>query len=234
MLKTLVAALALVLVAVYTPAFAEEAKLVRSISISGHGEVLVVPDVAQVSMGVTSFGNSAREALDVNTKSMQSLLQSLKAAGIDSRDITTSNFSINPRLNYGENNAQPPKLVGYDVNNMVTAVIRKLDTVGAVLDGAVSSGSNQINGINFSVSKSEAMLDEARKNAIADAKRKAQVYATTAGFELGSIISVNEGGGFQPPVPMMSKARSAVAEDVPISQGEQALAIDVNVVWAIE
>ena len=117
---------------------------------------------------------------------------------------------------------------------MVTAVIRKLDTVGAVLDGAVSSGSNQINGINFSVSKSEEMLDEARKNAITDAKRKAQVYASTAGFELGSIISVNEGGGFQPPVPMMTKARAAVAEDVPISQGEQALAIDVNVVWAIE
>ena len=92
---------------------------------------------------------------------------------------------MNPRYDYGQNNAQPPKVIGYDVSNNVTVTVRKLDSLGAVLDQVVSSGSNQINGVMFQVAKPEAATDEARKLAVADALRKAQVYTAASGRHLG-------------------------------------------------
>lgn len=235
MLKSLFAALTVLVVMTVSPAFAEEAKLVRSIAISGHGEVRAIPDLAQISLGVTSNALTAREALDANTKNMNTLIDTLETAGIERRDMTTSNFSVGPRLDYGQGGNQPPKVTGYDVNNMLTVVVRKLDSLGTVLDQAVSSGSNQINGISFSVSKPDDMLNEARKSAVADARQKAEIYAAAGGFKLGQVISLSEGGGYQPPMPMMAKAaRAESADAVPVAQGEQTLGIDVNLVWLIE
>ena len=224
----------LALILAVAPALAEESKLVRTISISGHGEVRAVPDVASISIGVTTQGATAREALDGNSKAMKALLDTLKQAGIDARDMATSNFSVGPRLDYGNNNGQPPKVVGYDVNNMVTVTVRKIDDLGGLLDVAVSTGSNTINGISFSVTKPDAMLDEARKAAVADARHKAEIYAAAGGFRLGDIITVSEGTAYQPPMPYMVKsARAEGAADVPIAQGEQALTVDVSITYQI-
>ena len=234
MLKYLISAVFLALILAVTPALAEESKLVRTISISGHGEVRAVPDVASISIGVTTQGSTAREALDGNSKAMKALLDTLKQAGIDARDMATSNFSVGPRLDYGNNNGQPPKVVGYDVNNMVTVTVRKIDDLGGLLDVAVSTGSNTINGISFSVTKPDAMLDEARKAAVADARHKAEIYAAAGGFRLGDIITVSEGTAYQPPMPYMVKsARAEGAADVPIAQGEQALTVDVSITYQI-
>ena len=102
-------------------------------------------------------------------------------------------------------NGQAPKLVGYDVSNNVTVTVRKVDNLGALLDKLVQAGSNQINGISFDVSKPEAALDEARKLATADATRKAKLYAEAMGVELGNVMSISEGGGYQPPMPMRAQ-----------------------------
>lgn len=219
------------------PVFADEVKMNRIISLTGHGEVRAVPDLAMVSMGVLSSADSARKALDANTKAMTELMASLKAANIDSKDITTSNFSVNPRYDFGENSGMPPKLVGYDVSNNVTVTVHKLDAIGGLLDKAVSSGSNQINGITFSISKPDAAMDEARKLAVQDAKHKAELYATATTTTLGNVIAIAEGGPvYQPPMQVQMSARkmSADAANVPISQGEQVLSIDVNISWEIK
>ena len=230
-----VIALALLAVLFVSPVFAEDSKLIRTISISGHGEIRAVPDLAVVSIGVTSQGSSARDALDVNTKSMKALLDTLKGAGIDARDMATSNFSVGPRLDYGNNNGQPPKVVGYDVNNMVTVTVRKIEDLGGLLDVAVTTGSNTINGVSFSVSKPDSMLDEARKAAVADARHKADIYAAAGGFTLGNIISLSEGTAYQPPTPYMVKSARAESSDaVPIAQGEQTLSIDVSIAYEIK
>ncbi len=230
-----VIALALLAVLFVSPVFAEDSKLIRTISISGHGEIRAVPDLAVVSIGVTSQGSSARDALDVNTKSMKALLDTLKGAGIDTRDMATSNFSVGPRLDYGNNNGQPPKVVGYDVNNMVTVTVRKIEDLGGLLDVAVTTGSNTINGVSFSVSKPDSMLDEARKAAVADARHKADIYAAAGGFTLGNIISLSEGTAYQPPTPYMVKSARAESSDaVPIAQGEQTLSIDVSIAYEIK
>jgi uncharacterized protein len=236
MSKPLFAASALVLAATFlTPAHAEEAKLLRSISLSGHGEVRTPPDMAIVNVGAMSSAATARGALDANTKSMQTIMEALKAAKIESRDLQTSNFAVNPRYDYGQNGTQPPKLVGYDVSNNVTVTVRKLESLGAVLDQVITAGSNQINGISFQVSKPEAATDEARKLAVAEALHKAKLYSVAAGVSLGNIMSINEGGGLQPPVPIYAKTmRAEAAADVPIAQGEQLISMDVSITWEIK
>lgn len=221
---------------VLTPAVADEGKVNRMISVSGHGEVLAVPDLATVSLGVMTSAETAQEALAANTKAMNDLLAVLQQQGVAGRDIATSNFNVQPRYDYGQGGTQPAKVVGYDVSNTVTVVARKVEALGDLLDRAVGAGSNQIHGIGFSVAKADALLDTARKNAVADARRKAEIYAAAGGFALGDIISLSEGGGIQPPMPMVMK--SAMASDsagpVPVAQGEQALAVDVSIVWEIK
>lgn len=234
MLKSIAVAVALLAGSVGSIAHAEDSKPVRSISISGHGEVRAIPDLAIVSIGVSTQAATARDALDANTKAMKALLDTLNTAEVDSRDISTSNFSVGPRYDYNNNN-QPPKVIGYDVNNMVTVMVRKIDELGELLDIAVSSGSNQINGISFNVSKPEAMLDEARKLAVADARHKAEIYAAASGFKIGSILSLNEATAMPGPVTYMAKAERAPASSpVPIAQGEQALSVDVSITYQIE
>jgi uncharacterized protein len=233
MLKTLLATCAILAAVHSTATFAEEAKMVRTVSISGHGEVRTVPDLAIVSIGVTTQDQSARDALDGNTKSMTALMDMLRKSGIDERDIATSNFSVGPRYDYKEN--QAPKIVGYDVNNMVTVTVRKIEDLGSLLDVAVSSGSNTINSISFSVSKPETMLDDARKQAVIDARRKAEIYAVAGGFKLGNIIVLSEGSTVVPPIAYMSKAgRAEAADAVPIAQGEQVLGVDVSITYEIK
>ena len=180
------------------PAFAEETKMPRTISLVGHGELRVAPDMAIVTVGVLKQAATAAEALAANTAAMTAVIAALKAAGIEAKDIQTSNFMVAPRYDYGDN-TQPPKLTGYDVSNNVTVIVRSIAMLGGLLDTLVSAGSNQINGISFQVSKPDAALDDARKLATEDATRKARLYAEAMHLELGPVLSLSEGVTYAPP-----------------------------------
>jgi hypothetical protein len=227
--------------ALTVPAFAQEFSEPGTISISGHGEVMVAPDTAFVTSGVTTTGASAREALDANTAAMNELLQTLKDAGIEARDIQTSGFSVSPNYIYSDardaNGYQlPPKISGYQVYNTVNVRVRKLDTLGSVLDKAVTVGANTISGVTFSVADPSNQLDEARKAAFADARKKAELYAGTAEIDLGAIRNINESTSYGPPQPYAQTAMydRAASAPVPVATGELTYAIDVQVTWAIE
>ena len=177
-MRSLTAALIpiLTVTALSAPALAAEA----TISISGRGEVTAAPDTAFITSGVTTQGATAREALDANNTAMNELLDTLKAAGIEARDIQTSGFSVNPNYVYTDvrdanGYTLPPKISGYQVLNTVTVRVRDLPGLGAVLDKAVMVGANTINGISFSVADPSALYDEARKAAFADARKKAEL-----------------------------------------------------------
>jgi uncharacterized protein YggE len=235
MFRSLLAASAITAAVVLTsPALAGDQSMPRTISLSGHGEVRLAPDIAIVNLGVASQAAVAKDALAANTTAMQAVFAALKAAGIADKDVRTSNFMVQPRYNFN-NEGKAPTLIGYEVSNSVTVTVRKLDTLGSVLDAVVQSGSNQINGIQFDVSQPEASLDEARKLAVADARHKAEIYAAAANVKLGSVLSVAEGSFAPPPQPMMrTTMKMDAAAPVPIAQGEQTLAVDVNVVWEIK
>ena len=148
MLNKLFAALILVSVFSASPLLAQDNK--RRLVLNGHGEVKLAPDMAIVDFGVESQGLTARAALDANTRNMAALITALKSSNIDDKDIQTSNFSVQPRYD-DKPNVNPPKIVGYAVNNAVSVAVRKLDSLGALLDRAVASGSNQISNIGFTV-----------------------------------------------------------------------------------
>jgi len=221
------------------PAFADDAKPSPSISIQGHGEVVAAPDTAAVTAGVTTQGATAREALDANTKAMTGLIATLKAAGVESRDIQTSDFSVNPQYVYPDKDANgvtpAPRITGYSVQNGVNVKIRKLADLGKILDQIVSAGSNTINGVSFSVEDPAKLLDEARKAAFADAAGKAKTYADAAGVGLGTIISISEGSNVSPPRPVMFNAMAkADAAPVPVEAGQLTFDVDASVVWALK
>jgi uncharacterized protein YggE len=219
-----------------SPSLADEVKMPRTISLSGHGEVKAAPDMAVVTTGVSTQAATAADALAANTTAMTALFAALKAAGIAEKDMQTSNFMIQPRYDYNDGK-QPPLLVGYDVSNNVTVTVRQIDGLGALLDTVVKAGSNQINGISFDVSKPTEALDEARRLAAADATRKAKLYAETMGVTLGPVLSISEGVSYQPPVPMLRTTAAPMADaarPVPVAAGEQTLAMDVNITWEIK
>ena len=212
-----------------------------SISIEGRGEVTATPDMAQINSGVTTQGATAREALDANSAAMAELIAELKAAGIEARDIQTSGFSVNPNYVYTDARDDngytlPPKINGYQVANTVTVTVRALDTLGAILDKSVTIGANTINGVTFAVADPSELYNEARKAAFADARDKAELYATAAGGTLDEINSISESQGFNSPQPvaMYAMRAEAASADVPVEGGELTFSINVNVQWELD
>lgn len=220
------------------PASSLEMKdLPPSISVTGEGHSYAKPDQAQLSMGVVSEAKTAAIALKTNSEKMSNLIKTLTGKGIAEKDILTSNFSVNPQYRYDNvNNQQRQTLVGYQVSNEVQVKIRNLPALGDLLDAVVTAGANNVNGISFSLADPAPVLDQARQKAMADAKRKADLYATAAGVKAGRVLYVTESSGtIYPPRPMMMGARMAAAEaSVPIAAGEQESTATITVVYAIE
>jgi uncharacterized protein YggE len=217
------------------PLSAQEQELpTRTLALMGSGEVRAKPDIAIITIGVMKRADTAREALTQNNAAMTQIIDHLKQAGIQAKDIQTSNFTVSPAYLYDNQSQQPPKIIGYDVSNQVTLTMRKLQDIGTILDDVVSKGSNQIYGIGFSIDDPKPLEDEARRLAIDDAMRKAKLFADSAGVSLGPIVSILE--HLQPPpVPVYMKAQRMEAADsaVPVAEGEQVVTAHVTISWEI-
>lgn len=214
------------------PARADEERAPRSVTVSASANVAAEPDVAHVTAGVATAADSAREALDRNTEAMARVIAGLKAAGIDAKDIATSAFNVDPRYS-NPRDGTAPTIVGYRVSNQVHVTVRELARVGEILDRLVSLGANEMGGLSFEVSKAETLRDEARRQAIANALRRARLFAEAAGAKVGEVISISEDVS-TPPVRPMPMARAARAEMVPIEPGTQQLEARVTATWALE
>ena len=219
--------LGLALAAFISPAWAADP---RTISMTGHGEVRAVPDMTQVSAGVTSNASTAAQALAANSSRMKSVFAALEKLGVPQRNIQTTSFFVSPQYTNGDNN-NPRRLTGYQVNNEVSVRLEDVAKLGSTLDALVTAGANQMNGINFSIRDSGPVLEKARVAAIADARARAETYARAGGVSLGPILSISE-NGTEPPRPMYRMATLA-ASPVPVAAGEQSVTADVSVVWEI-
>lgn len=219
------------LVAVSTTAYAKDTS--PTLTLTGTGVIDRAPDIATIRVGVNTGGKTAGEALAENTSSATAVIETLKGAGVADKDIQTSNFGIQPVYKDRKSISRSESPIDYyRVTNMVSAVIRDLDTVGTVLDQVIGAGGNQVNGISFGLSTYETALDEARVLAVADARRKAEIYAEAAGVKLGPVMSIAEaGGGRLAPRPEM--AMRAASAPVPIQGGELSVTANVTIVWKI-
>lgn len=204
------------------------------LSVSTEGKSTRTPDMAVFSSGVVSEGKTASDALSANAAAMTRVIATLKKAGIADKDIQTSQINLNPVYGQpviGPNGqvVQEPRIVGYQASNMVTIRSRDIKGFGKVLDALVASGSNQINGPAFQMSDPRSAMDEARGDAMKQARARADLYARAAGLRVVRIVSISEGGGYNPPQPVYAMAKMADASSSPIAAGEVEAQITLTV-----
>lgn len=207
-----------------------------TLGVSGTGRVSVAPDMATLRIGVESQDATAAAALSANSQAAQKVIDLLKRQGVDGKDIQTANFSVFPvydDTNRIEPRPEGPRVAGYRVTNQVVARIRRLDDLGGLLDATVSEGANRIDGLEFGLEDDAAAADEARKQAVEDARRKAEIYAAAAGVTLERILSIREGGGGPIPMRDMAFRAEAAAMAVPVEPGQATVTVTVDIVWEI-
>lgn len=214
-----------------TPALAQSAEP-RTIAMSGHGEMRAAPDQAQINTGVTTSAPTAAAALADNTTRMQGLFAALAKAGIAQKNIQTVNFSVSPQYTNGGPN-QPARVTGYQVTNQLAVRLDDVARVGATLDALVTAGSNDMNGISFSIKDTAPLLEKARGQAVADARARAETYAKAAGVTLGPVLSISEGGRDEPRPSFKNMVTVSAARAVPVAAGEENVSADVSLVWEI-
>ena len=203
------------------------------LDVSATGEVSRVPDIAIISAGVVTRQPTASAAIQENATRMERVLAAMKRAGVAERDVQTSSINLNPEYRYQDN--QPPQLNGYTASNQVSIRFRDIRNSGRILDALVAEGANQINGPSLTIDKPETALDEARTQAIANGRARADFYARALGKRVVRLVSVSEGGGNYPapPMPMMMEARAQSA-DTKIVPGEQKLQVTLSMVFELQ
>jgi uncharacterized protein len=212
---------------------AEDKPMERTITVSATGTAEAEPDRARITSGVSTEAETARDALTKNSETMSKIIDQLKAKGIDAKDIQTASFNVEPVLDYSKEGA-PPKVRGYRVSNQVIVLVRKLEQLGEVLDNVVSAGANQIQGLGFEVSKEDTLKDDARKEAVANALRRAKLLAGAAGAEVGNVLQISEETTSNGPVMFARGLAKAAAPSVPIEAGTSTLEARVTVTWALK
>jgi uncharacterized protein YggE len=220
---------ALILAAGLSPVLGQTSS--RTLTMSGQGEVSAAPDSVTLSAGVISQASSAAAGLAANGRRMQSVFAALKQLGVPDKDMQTSNFSVSPQMS--DAGDVPLHVTGYQVNNEVGVRLGDVSKLGAALDALVTAGANQMNSVDFTIKDSAPLLTEARGQAVADARTKAETYAKAAGVSLGPILSIseNENSGPRPiyvPIPMIRAAKA-----VPVAAGEESVTAQVSIVWEI-
>jgi len=203
-----------------------------TVTVSGLGTVSATPDMAEITSGVVTQAPTAAGALAANSQAMEKVLQSLAAQGVAARDIQTTSISVSPQRRAVRGEGRPPEIVGYEVTNQVRVKVRDLARLGRVLDEQVTQGANSVYGIRFGLADPAPLLDEARKRAMADARRRADLYAGAASLKVGRVVAVQEAGAAAPRPEMAARVMTAGA--VPVAPGEQEIQASVSVTFSLE
>jgi len=204
---------------------------VHWVEVTGEGSVNAPPDFARVMLGVTNTAKTAGEAMAANANAANALVSLIKSGGVAPADIQTSEVSISPMFSQpapGQRTA--PTITGYSVSNNVAVTLRDIPRLGALLDKAVTAGANSIYGVGFGHNDPSALLDSARTAALADANRKANVYAIGAGARIGRLRTLTEAPSRTPPIVRYfprAFAADAAAAPTPIEAGEDKLTVTV-------
>jgi hypothetical protein len=223
---------------------------VNTVTLSGHGEVTALPDVASVYFTISKEAKTVKEAQTVVAEIEKKSLDFLKQNNILEKDIKTVNASFSPKYEYKYSTkitmpctqyGCPPNpgnsvITGYIASESITVKVRNTDDVGKIMQGLGTLGVSDLNGPNFSIDNEDGLKADARKKAIDDAKEKAKVLAKDLGIRLGKITSFNESGNY--PVPMYSKTMmaegSANDSRAEIPKGENTISSDISITYEIK
>lgn len=211
---------------------------VRTLSVTGVGKIILVPDLAYINIGVRNEADDVTTALSTNNDLAKQITDALKAKGVDEKDIQTTNFNVYPSQKY--DNMGNITSTSFAVENTINIKINKLADLGALLDEAIRAGANNVYGIQFDIKDRQTYLDQARDLAIKDAQARAQAVAEVAGVELIQIQSINVSNfkTFEPysPYGMGGGGYAKAMEDsaVPVSAGQLQVTFEASLVYEIK
>jgi uncharacterized protein len=199
----------------------------RQVTVVGQGEVQGTPDTLTTDVSIEFLAPDVTTAMNQTSGRQQAVIDALVGSGIDRKDISTTQVSLQPQ--FGDNNNN---IVGYRASNSISVKIRKLDSASQALALIVSTGGDatRINSVNYSIEDDSQLVKDARARAFNDAKDRAEQYAQLSGLSLGKVLTISEVAGSTPPVPM---PRAAMAEAVPLSPGQQTVGFSVTVAWEL-
>lgn len=206
------------------------------VTVTGHGEVHMAPDIAYVTIGVHTTGNNVSDVVAANADQVASVMASLTELGVAQEDMQTSNFNVYASDSYDPATGLPSGTMTYTVDNQVNVTARDLANLGALLDRAISSGANSIWGVSFDVSDKDASQGQARDEAVQDAIAEAQALATAAGVSLGDVISISyapTGYYYGPYYGMGGGGGAAESATTSIVPGQITVSADVTITYAI-
>jgi uncharacterized protein YggE len=210
----------------------------RKIVVQGEGEAVGKPDLAEINIGVVTEAENANDAVQLNNESMTALMESLKQLQIAEKDIQTRRFDVAPQYRQDPPNQQQRqqnqlKIIGYQVTNEVHIRVRKIDQIGKVLDRIVAAGANHINGISFSIENLKPLMDDARRDAVRDARHTAEILVEQQDVKLGKVLEIRDSSAPRP-YPERQMSMMSARSDVPIAAGEQTVTAHVQITFALE
>lgn len=210
-----------------------ESKTDGVIVVAGVGRVAIVPDVAHVRLGVTVSRDSVIAARADAATAMTTILGAIRGAGVAPRDVQTAALSVQPRYDYRDGRA--PRLVGYDLSNVVSITIRDLASVATVIDGALQAGATSLDSLSFDVDDPTEPEREAREAAVRAARARADTLAGAAGLRVSGVESIVEGGSSGPIMPMPKGGRMMLAADTatPVEAGTADITVTVTVTYRV-
>jgi uncharacterized protein YggE len=206
--------------------------LPRVLSVTGEGHATAKPDLARISLGVGHQAETAEAAMAMMAEGMQAVLARLAQEGIASSDVRTGQLMLEPAWNYNTPDGNPV-MTGFVATQVVDVTVRDLDQVGGVLDAVVQDGANRVNGVMFDLAEPREALNEARRDAVADARARAEVYAEAAGVALGDLVSVSDTAAFAPMPMFDARGGAEAAAAVPVAPGQLTLTAVVTMTWAL-
>lgn len=203
------------------------------IVVTGTGEATVSPDRATIFLGVQTRGPTAAVAGSENARRLRLVLDTLRAIGLASEQLSTVNYNVSPEMQYSPNGQTPPKVTGYVVTNNVRAELRRIDDVARVIDAALAKGANEVSSLQFYSSKTDSARRAALATAVADARADAEALARAAGGSLGPLLELTTVESPIRPVPTAMLRGMAAAEKTPIESGTQTITATVTARWTL-
>ncbi len=205
-----------------------------SVSVGGHGSVILEPDTASIVLGVDIIDTTLLAAQAQATEQMNAILKAVTDAGIAEKDVQTINYSVNLVRDF-DDEGNPTRVIEYQVSNQVSIKVRDLDTLGTLLDAVVKAGANNVYGISFFVDDPSEAASQARRLAVRDARAKADEMAAEVGMRIGRVLTMFESSA-PPPAPQVFDARAAgqaASEAVPVQTGTSEIAVDVQITYEL-
>jgi uncharacterized protein len=202
----------------------------RQVTVVGAGQVQGTPDTLTVNASIEFIAPDVTGAMNQTSQRQQAVIDALVGSGIDRKDISTTQVSLQPQFAGGDSTT----IIGYRASSSIDVKIRKLDTASQTLALIVSTGGDatRINSVNYSIDDDSQLVKDARVRAFNDAKDRAQQYAQLSGLDLGKVISITESGAATPPTPLPSP-RGAEMAAVPLEPGQQTVGFNVTVIFEL-